>query len=75
MLSKALRSIPEYVHPKTINTDKNPTYGKAIAKLKSEGLGSSELEHRQVKYLNNITESDHAKLKPLIKPTLGVLNQ
>ena len=29
------------------------------------------LEHRQVKYLNNIIESDHGKLKRLIKPTLG----
>ena len=29
------------------------------------------LEHRQVKYLNNIIESDHGKLKRIIKPTLG----
>jgi len=29
------------------------------------------LEHRQVKYLNNIIESDHGKLKRLIKPTSG----
>ena len=32
---------------------------------------SPDLEHRQVKYLNNIIESDHGKLKRLIKPTLG----
>jgi transposase-like protein len=70
-LSKALRSIPEYAHPNTINTDKNPTYVKAISKLQAEGVCSLELEHRQVKYLNNIIESDHGKLKRLIKPTLG----
>lgn len=70
-LSKALRSIPECSHPKTINTDKNPAYGKAITALKLEGKCSQELEHRQVKYLNNIIESDHGKLKRLIKPTLG----
>ncbi len=29
------------------------------------------MKHYQVKYLNNIVESDHGKLKRLIKPTLG----
>ena len=70
-LSKALRSIPRDTHPITINTDKNPAYGKAITALKEEGKCSMDLEHRQVKYLNNIIESDHGKLKRLIKPTLG----
>jgi transposase-like protein len=27
--------------------------------------------HRQVKYLKNIVEADHGKLKRLINPTLG----
>ena len=70
-LSKALRAIPRYSHPETINADKNPAYSKAIDLLKSEGKCSQELEHRQIKYLNNIIESDHGKLKRLIKPTLG----
>ena len=70
-LSKALRSLPEHARPNTINTDKNPTYAKALAKLQEKGLCSLALEHRQVKYLNNIIESDHGKLKRLIKPTLG----
>ena len=70
-LGKALKSIPEYAHPKTINTDKNPSYGRAITELKAEGRCHIDLEHRQVKYLNNIIESDHGKLKRLIKPTLG----
>ena len=70
-LGKALKSIPEYSHPQSINTDKNPIYGKAIAELKVTGKCLPQLEHRQVKYLNNIIESDHGKLKRLIKPTLG----
>ncbi len=70
-LGKALSSIPNHSHPNTINTDKNPTYIKAIVELKAEGKCSKNLEHRQVKYLNNIIESDHGKLKRLIKPTLG----
>ena len=61
----------KYAPPSSINTDRNPIYSKAIAKLKTEGVCSLELEHRQVKYLNNIIESDHGKLKRLIKPTLG----
>lgn len=70
-LSKALKSIPHHCQPSSINTDKNPTYGKAIELLKKSGKCPPDLEHRQVKYLNNIIESDHGKLKRLIKPTLG----
>ncbi|MDR0774435.1 MAG: transposase, partial [Rickettsia sp.] len=70
-LSKALKSIPKYGHPVCINTDKNPAYIGAIKQLKEEGQCPRDLEHRQVKYLNNRLESDHGKLKRLIKPTLG----
>jgi len=70
-LSKALKSIPKWAHPEAINTDKNPTYGKAIAELKKEGKCAFDLQLRQIKYLNNIIESDHGKLKRLINPTLG----
>jgi IS6 family transposase len=57
--------------PRVINTDKNPAYGEAIAELKKEGAIPDELEHRRAKYLNNRLESDHGKLKRLIRPTLG----
>lgn len=70
-LNKALKSMKKYAHPNTINTDKNQIYARAIAKLQTEGVCSLGLEHRQIKYLNNIIESDHGKLKRLIKPTLG----
>ena len=70
-LSKALRSIPAYCKPKTINTDKNPAYSKFISELKLASKWPPALEHRQVKYFNNIIESDHGKLKRLINPTLG----
>lgn len=70
-LSKALRRFKEWEMPSTINTDKAPTYGVAIKELKDEGICLQDLEHRQVKYLNNRIESDHGKLKRLIKPTLG----
>jgi IS6 family transposase len=70
-LSKALKSIPAYARPKTINTDKNPAYGRAINELKLAGKCPIDLKHSQEKYLNNIIESDHGKLKRLINPTLG----
>ena len=55
----------------SINTDKNLTYGKAITELKAEGQCFRHLEHRQIKYLNNIIELRSDKLKHLINPTLG----
>ncbi|OKP62262.1 IS6 family transposase [Ensifer adhaerens] len=51
--------------------DKAPTYGIAIAQLKGEGKCPGDLVHRQVKYLNNVVEADHGKLKQLIKPVRG----
>ena len=47
------------------------TYSPAIKELKAEGKCPTDTIHRQVKYLNNIVEADHGKLKRLIKPTLG----
>jgi transposase-like protein len=39
-----------------------------VAPLKEEGKCPEDLEHRQVKYLNNRVEADHGKLKRLINP-------
>lgn len=70
-LGKILRKMKEYEKPVTINTDLAPSYGVAIQELKEEGLLNDDVFHRKVKYLNNLIESDHGKLKRLIKPTLG----
>ena len=50
---------------------KAPTYAAAIAELKAEGKCPTETRHRQVKYLNNVIEADHGKLKLLIRPVRG----
>jgi transposase, IS6 family len=71
LLGKILRRMKEYEKPKTINTDQAPSYGQAIRELKEEGLLNDHVLHLQVKYLNNLIEADHGKLKRLIKPTLG----
>ena len=70
-LGKALKGLNAWETPLTINTDKAPTYGPAIAALKKEGKLQEEVVHRQVKYLNNVIEADHGKLKQLIKPVRG----
>ncbi len=67
-----MRILKDWGKPKTINTDKASTYAVAIKALKEEGRYSEELKHRQIKYLNNIVEADHRKLKRLIKPTLAL---
>lgn len=66
-----MRGLKEWEHPYVINTDKAGSYTAAIRELKQNGQLPEETEHRQVKYLNNIIEADHGKLKRLIKPTLG----
>ncbi|PQK53322.1 DDE-type integrase/transposase/recombinase [Escherichia coli] len=53
------------------NTDKAPAYGRALALLKREGRCPSDVEHRQIKYRNNVIECDHGKLKRIIGATLG----
>ena len=69
--AKALNGLKDWEKPTVINTDKAPTYGIAISELKAEGKCSEETVHRQVKYLNNVVEADHGKLKQLIRPVRG----
>ena len=70
-LGKALRGLKAWEQPEVLNTDKAPTYAAAIAQLKAEGKCPNETKHRQVKYLNNVVEADHGKLKQLIGPVRG----
>src|SRR3546814_3318443 len=67
----SLRGLKHWEKPATLNTDKAPSYGAAITELKREGKLDRETAHRQVKYLNNVIEADHGKLKILIKPVRG----
>jgi transposase-like protein len=70
-LGKALNGLKDWEKPTVINTDKAPTYGIAISERKAEGKCPEETVHRQVKYLNNVVEADHGKLKQLIRPVRG----
>jgi transposase-like protein len=70
-LGKALNGLKNWEKPEVINTDKAPTYGIAISELKAEGKCPENTVHRLVKYLNNVVEADHGKLKQLIRPVRG----
>jgi transposase-like protein len=70
-LGKALKGLKDWEKPRVINTDKAPTYAAALAELKAEGKCPKDTRHRQVKYLNNVIEADHGKLKQLIRPVRG----
>ncbi|TDS83451.1 DDE superfamily endonuclease [Rahnella sp. BIGb0236] len=57
--------------PRYINTDRAPTYGRALSLLKQEGKCPQDVVQRQIKYRNNVIECDHVKLKRIISATLG----
>ena len=57
--------------PLVINTDQNAAYPGTINELKQEGILNQKLEHRSVKYLNNVIESDHRRIKRRIRPMMG----
>ena len=59
---KALRA-RHTVAPRVINVDKNPSYPKAVGKLKRKGTLPPGCELRPVKYLNNLVEQDHRFIK------------
>ncbi len=70
-LGKALNGLKDWEVPRVINTDKAPTYAAALAELKKEGRCPDDTVRRQVKYLNNVVEADHGKLKQLIRTVRG----
>ena len=57
--------------PSSITTDKHSSYHTAIEELKKEGRLNERVKHRQIKYLNNILEQDHRRIKRRIRPMLG----
>ena len=62
---------PHTVNPRTITVDKNPAYPRAVADMKRAGQLWRFSRLRQCKYLNNIVEQDHRRIKRLVRPRLG----
>ena len=62
---------PHTANPRTITVDKNPAYPRAISEMKRDGELWRRSRLRQAKFLNNIVEQDHRRLKRLVRPGLG----
>lgn len=67
---KALRA-PHTVAPRVINVDKNPSYPKAVNKLKGKGIMPLACLLRPIKYLNSLIEQDHRFIKRRTNPGMG----
>jgi transposase-like protein len=65
---------PHTVNPRTITVDKNAAYPKAVAEMKGDGKLWRRTRLRQCKYLNNVIEQDHRRIKRLVGPGLGFGN-
>jgi transposase-like protein len=62
---------PHTVNPRTVTVDKNPAYPRAATDMKADGELWRRSRLRQCKYLNNIVEQDHRRMKRLVWPGLG----
>ena len=56
---------------RTITVDKNAAYPVTVTAMKRDGELWRFSRLRQVKYLNNIVEQDHRRIKRLVRPGLG----
>jgi transposase-like protein len=63
---------PHTVNPRTIPVDKNAAYPIATKAMKRAGELWRFAKLRQVKFLNNIVEQDHRRIKRLARPGLGL---
>jgi transposase-like protein len=59
------------VNPRTITVDKNAAYPIATKTMKRDAELWRFAKLRQVKFLNNIVEQDHRRIKRLVRPGLG----
>ncbi len=62
---------PHAVNPRMIMVDKNPAYPRAVADMKRARDLWRFSRLRQCRYLNNIVEQDHRRIKRLVRPGLG----
>src|SRR5246500_3568605 len=48
-----------------------PRTGRSLVKLKTSGILPRRVQVRSCKYLNNVVEQDHRRIKQRIRPMLG----
>ena len=57
--------------PRVITLDAYAASHRAVAELKSEGMLPGRVRVRSSKYLNNVIEQDHRRIKQRVRPMLG----
>ena len=57
--------------PKKVTIDKSGSNNAALMSINKSLEEKSRIEIRQIKYLNNIVESDHRFIKRIVKPMMG----
>ena len=65
------RAIERHGAPESITLDGYPATHVAVGELKKKGVLPSEMKIWTSKYLNNIIEQDHRRVKQRIYPMLG----
>jgi transposase-like protein len=68
------RAIERHGYPKSLTLDGYPATHTAIAELKKEAVLCPQTKVWTSKYLNNIVEQDHRRVKQRIYPMLGFKN-
>jgi len=57
--------------PRVITLDGYAASRRAVAKLKAAGRLPRRVQVRSCKYLNNVVEQDHRRIKQRVRPMLG----
>ena len=63
---------PHTLNPRTITVDKNAAYPKAATEMKAADALWRFSRLRQCKYLNNVVEQDHRRIRRLLRPGMGL---
>jgi transposase-like protein len=65
------RALRQHGAPRVITLDGYAASHRAVAKLKEAGTLPRQVQVRSCKYLNNVVEQDHRRMKQRIRPMLG----
>jgi transposase-like protein len=65
------RPTKQHGAPRVITLDGYAASHRAVAKLKTSGMLPSRVRVRSCKYVNNVIEQDHRRIKQRIRPMLG----
>jgi len=65
------RATKQHGAPRVITLDGDAASHRAVAKLKTSGILPLRVQVRSCKYLNNVIEQDHRRIKQRILPMLG----